>query len=291
MTLHDHGGLAADLPRLLSRRRALGLAGGLAAVLSGCGGDGEPAATEAGIPPAAPPASSPRATPPSGGPGGAPPVSAGSDVVAGAGKIPTETGGPFPGDGSNGPDALTGTGVVRKDIRTSFGAAGGTAAGVPLTVRLTVVELDDGRSTPLEGAAIYVWHCDREGRYSMYEEPVVDENYLRGVQAADADGVVEFTSIFPAAYGGRWPHLHLEVYRDLATATSAGDKLRTTQLALPEDVCTIVFASEGYQASAANMTQLSLATDVAFSDGYALQMAKLTGSVEDGYTASLTVPV
>ena len=37
--------------------------------------------------------------------------------------IPEETAGPYPGDGSNGPDILTQNGVVRSDIRSSFGTS------------------------------------------------------------------------------------------------------------------------------------------------------------------------
>ena len=76
---------------------------------------------------------------------------------------------------------------------------------------------------------------------------VEDENYLRGVQAADAKGYVEFTSIFPAAYDGRWPHMHFEVYQTVADAQNATNKLRTSQLAFPEDVCDKVYATEGYE--------------------------------------------
>ena len=35
----------------------------------------------------------------------------------------------------------------------------------------------------------------------------------------------------------------------------------------------------------------ALDTDGIFSDGYSLQMASVTGSVEEGYTISLNVPV
>ena len=102
----------------------------------------------------------------------------------------------------------------------------------------------------LAGAAVYVWHCDRDGEYSMYSDAVGDENYLRGVQEADEDGVVEFTSIFPACYAGRWPHIHFEVYPSLAEATSAGSKLRTSQIAIPQDVCEEVYGgAEGYEQS------------------------------------------
>lgn len=266
------------MPRLLSRRRMLGFGGaGLAALLAGCGEDSNPIAQAPTPTPSATPAGS------DGRPAGASPSE--------EGEIPEETAGPFPGDGSNGPDALTASGVVRKDIRTSFGDASGTAEGVRLTIRLTIVQLEDGVSTPIEGAAVYLWHCDREGRYSMYSQGATEENYLRGVQVADARGVLEFTSIFPAAYSGRWPHIHFEIYQDLKTATSAGTKLRTTQLALPEDVCTTVYASTGYEASVRNMSSTSLTSDNVFSDGVTLQLAKTTGSVTQGYVASLTVPV
>src|SRR4051794_29149353 len=79
--------------------------------------------------------------------------------------IPEETAGPFPGDGSNGPDVLTQRGVVRRDITKSFGSASGTAEGVPTTLQLTVLAAGTGK--PLTDAAVYVWHCDREGRYSL----------------------------------------------------------------------------------------------------------------------------
>ena len=55
-----------------------------------------------------------------------------------------------------------------------------------------------------------------------------------------------FTSIFPAAYSGRWPHVHFEVYPRLDAATTASGKLRTSQLAFPEDACRQVYATDGY---------------------------------------------
>ena len=118
-----------------------------------------------------------------------------------------------------------------------------------------------------------------------------DENYLRGVQETDAEGRVEFTSIFPACYSGRWPHMHFEVYESLDDATSYSNKLRTSQLALPQEACDDVFATEGYEQSVSNLAQVSLESDGIFSDGYSLQMATVTGSVDDGYTVSLNIPV
>ena len=89
-----------------------------------------------------------------------------------------------------------------------------------------------------------------------------------------------FTSIFPAAYAGRWPHVHFEVYPSLDDATTASGKLRTSQLALPEDASRLVYATDGYEQSVGNLAQTSLQTDMVFSDGYSLQLATVTGDVD-----------
>ena len=124
----------------------------------------------------------------------------------------------------------------------------------------------------------------------MYSAP--DENYLRGVQVPDADGRVTFTSIFPACYSGRWPHIHFEVYPDVDATSSAGNKLATSQLALPQDTCDVVYATAGYEQSVRNLSQVSLERDNVFSDDQAAhQLATMTGSVADGYTAALSLAI
>ena len=50
-------------------------------------------------------------------------------------------------------------------------------------------------------------------------------------------------------YAGRWPHMHFEVYQSLDSATSYQNKLRASQLALPQDVCDDVYATDGYTVS------------------------------------------
>jgi len=257
---HEHDrGLDHDLPRLITRRRAVGVlfGGAGAAVLAACGGSAPSAPTAA------------------------------SD---GGGEIPEETAGPYPGDGSNGPNVLTESGVVRQDITKSFGDASGVAEGVPTTVALTLLDVAGG-GTPLAGAAVYAWHCDAAGRYSLYDQEIAAENYLRGVQESDADGNVTFKTVFPAAYMGRWPHIHFEVYESLAAASSGGQKLRTSQLAIPQDACEAVYATPGYEQSVQNLAQTSLDSDMVFSDGYASQLANVSGNVSDGYALTLNVGV
>jgi len=204
-------------------------------------------------------------------------------------RIPEETEGPYPSDGSNGPDVLSLTGVVRQDIRSSFGGLSGTATGVPLGIDLTIVSAST--CDPLEGYAVYVWHCDALGRYSLYSSGATNQNYLRGVQAADAGGKLSFQSIYPGCYAGRWPHIHFEVYRDLEAATSVSNKIATSQIALPKATNDLVYARDGYTGSASNASRITLASDMVFSDGAQLELATMTGNVTDGITASLTVAV
>ena len=222
-----------------------------------------------------------------------------SDGVLGIGEgdgdgacdaIPEETAGPFPADGSNGPDVLSQAGVVRSDIRSSFAGLSGVADGVPLTVTLQLV---DGRNGcgPAVGLAVYLWQCDREGRYSLYSSGATRQNYLRGVQESDSSGSLSFTTVFPGCYPGRWPHIHFEVYPSLAAASDARNKIATSQLAFPEDACNAAYATQGYEGSVDTLERVSLASDGVFRDGVDRQLATMTGSPSSGFTARLTVGV
>lgn len=209
--------------------------------------------------------------------------------------IPEETEGPYPGDGSNSSNgsvvnALTLSGFVRSDIRSSVGSASGTAAGMPLSLQLRLVNTRASCAN-LAGYAIYVWHCTREGAYSLYDSSLLNQNYLRGVQVTDSNGLVTFTTIFPGCYSGRMPHIHLEVYPSLARATSAANKIKTSQLAFPLATCNEVYATSGYSASVANLARITFASDNVFSDGVSTQLATMSGNTSSGYTAALQVGI
>ena len=205
-------------------------------------------------------------------------------------EVPDETGGPYPADGSNGVNVLDDSGIVRSDIRSSFGSSSTIAQGVPLTIALTVRDAATGAA--LAGRGVYLWHCDWDGAYSLYSPGVENENYLRGVQQTDANGTVTFTSIYPACYTGRWPHIHFEVYDDVANAVASGPIVKTSQIALPAETNALVYATAGYEQSARTSTQVSLTTDNVFGDdGGIHQIATMSGSVDQGYTAALAIGV
>lgn len=281
----DNGGLVEDLARIeqlqqRQRRRLLALlagAGGMVSLgMTGCGGGNSSSnASSSGT---------------STGTG-----STGSTSSGSCSLIPNETEGPYPGDGSNAANgsianALALSGIVRSDIRTSVSPASGTAAGVPLTVTLKLVSTSNSCAA-LDGYAIYIWHCDAQGRYSLYSSGVTAENYLRGVQSTGSDGTVTFTTVFPGCYAGRVPHIHFEIYLNAGMATTYAHKLNTSQLALPLDTCATVYADSRYPSSAANLRNISFSSDGVFADGVTTQLATVTGSVADGYAATLTIGI
>lgn len=269
-------GLLFDLATVVDRRRMFAFAGAGAATLfvAACGGSGSTS-------------SDPSSSTTTAG-------AASSTTISGTAQlteIPDETAGPYPGDGSNGADVLEQSGVVRSDIRSSFGGADAVAEGVAMTLGLTILDMVNSNE-PMQGAAVYVWHCDREGRYSMYSEGVTAENYLRGVQITDAAGKVTFTSIVPGCYSGRWPHIHFEVYPDEASITDSTNAIATSQVALPQAMCEAVYVENGYEASVRNLAQVSLESDNVFGDdGGKLQLATVSGGVADGYHVTLTAAV
>lgn len=286
---HDHG-LLHDLEAmtaLASRRRALRwfTGAGTAVVLAACDGSSSSGTTTATA--TATPTPTPTAT---STPTPTPTATATGSCVA----DPTETNGPYPADGTNTSsgltsNALTASNVVRSDIRPSFiGSSTTVAAGVQLTLTLTVVDVNSSCG-PLAGYAIYLWHCDRNGKYSLYDLP--NESYLRGVGVTDANGQVTFTTIFPGCYAGRWPHIHFEVFSSLATATSGRYATLISQLAMPSAICSTVYSTaSGYSSSLTNLSGVSIARDNVFGDNSAAQIAQQTptmsGSVDAGYTAT-----
>lgn len=214
---------------VIDRRRALALlaGGGAAALLAACTRSSDNPTVSADSDSTSTSTSAAGAT-----------SSSASTGIRTVGRIPEETAGPYPGDGTNGPNI-----------------------------------------------------CDRIGRYSMYSSGVSGENYLRGVQAADAQGVLRFTSVFPGAYDGRWPHIHFHVFDSQSQATNDRNASVTSQIALPESTCEQVYGASGYESSARDLDRSSLNSDMVFRDGVDLQLATVTGSNSAGYTAELTVGV
>lgn len=115
-------------------------------------------------------------------------------------------------------------------------------AGEPLRVGIRVV---DRTCTPIPGAAVEIWHCDVDGDYSSYLDGVTPDDdgetttFLRGTQTTNADGIVEFVTIWPGWYPGRAIHIHSRVHVE-------DDTVLTTQYLFDDDLNTEVMATGPY---------------------------------------------
>ncbi|WP_442945995.1 dioxygenase family protein [Ohtaekwangia sp.] len=190
----------------------------------------------------------------------------------------SETAGPFP---TKSPSDL-----VKSDIRSD-------RTGVAFSIVITI-ENKNNSCSPLEGALVDIWHCDKDGYYSEYggtSMQTVDYtsvHFLRGRQTTDSDGKVAFTSIFPGWYQSRATHIHVHVYN------AAGTSLLVTQIAFPEgsdSAVALVNAStaNGYTKGMSGYTYN--ASDTVFTDSLDTELATVTGSVADGYVLTHTIVV
>ncbi|MFJ3664941.1 intradiol ring-cleavage dioxygenase [Streptomyces sp. NPDC090106] len=260
----------------ITRRRALayggvaaGAAVGLGLTSCSSGGDTEVEAAASG------PAS------PTG------PASASSDICTLNGSV---TEGPYYLDGA----------LFRKNITDG-------KKGVPLTVRLTVLDQTDG-CAPVADAAVEIWHCDAWGYYSGYTTAnpggsapaesedtsgADDKTYLRGYQTTGKDGVVEFTTIYPGWYTPRATHIHVKVHTGgkKADGTYEGGKVNWTgQLFFDDKYGTEVYKTSPYSEHTGDITKL--ADDMVYGGGGAKDgLTTVTGSVSDGFTSTLTVGI
>src|SRR5690606_38274332 len=99
-----------------------------------------------------------------------------------------------------------------------------------------------------------VWQCDAEGLYSGYSNQgfqggvdVRGEAFLRGWQAADADGMTQFRTIYPGAYPIRVTHIHVKAFLNDREALTA-------QIYFPEDVTRAIYrADDTYGTSVPNV--------------------------------------
>ncbi|WCD98018.1 intradiol ring-cleavage dioxygenase [Streptomyces sp. HUAS 31] len=204
---------------------------------------------------------------------------------------------------TEGPYYLDGA-LVRKDITEG-------KSGVPLMLRLTVVDATDG-CTPVKGAAVEIWHCDAWGYYSGYTtanpggsapaesedgSTADDDTYLRGYQIAGANGAVKFETIFPGWYTPRTCHIHLKVHTggQKEDGTYEGGKVNHTgQLFFDDTIAEEIFTLEPYSKHSGSYTTLD--DDMVYDGGGASSGLLTLEAVHKkdpskGYKGFLTVAV
>ena len=187
--------------------------------------------------------------------------------------IPSETEGPFPLDLS------ANTTFFRQDVRED-------RQGVQLNLKMKIIGTND--CLPLSNVRVNIWHCDKEGIYSGYNNNMnpgsTTSTYLRGYQMTDANGEVNFVTIFPGWYSGRVCHIHFRVFVSSVYAA-------VSQLTFDAATKNALYAAHSsIYTKGADPTVI--ASDNIFSDGYTLQVATLTpNSNTGGYDSYLEVAV
>lgn len=182
--------------------------------------------------------------------------------------IPSETAGPFP------LDLTANTEFFRQDVRED-------REGVQLNLRMKIIGVNN--CEPMPNVRVNIWHCDKDGNYSGYQSET-GLTYLRGYQIADANGEVEFVTIFPGWYPGRICHIHFQVY--VSSSYSA-----VSQLTFDLDTRNAIYAAYP-DIYTKGPDPLNYNSDNIFSDGYAYQVATLTeNETTSGYDSYLEVAV
>jgi len=174
----------------------------------------------------------------------------------------------------------------RSDIR-SEPSDNSVKEGIPLTLNLVVASVSDNSCTPIEDAQVDVWHCDAQGQYSGVSAQGSDtsgQKFLRGYQLTDANGVVQFQTIYPGWYSGRAVHLHFTIR---TRGTNSEDYQFTSQFFLDDNLTDQVHALEPYVSK--GQRDIRNANDNIFNGGGDQLLLNLEGDTTNGYTTAFNV--
>src|SRR5438309_2697164 len=177
----------------------------------------------------------------------------------------------------------------RSDIRSDTNglASPNPRPGLPLALQFAVSAYASGVCTPLSGAQVDIWHCDASGIYSDVQGVTAGQNFLRGYQVTDANGLAKFTTIYPGWYSGRAVHIHVKVR--LFDASNNTTTEATTQVFFDDTTTDGVYAAVSpYNTRGARNTRN--ATDNIYANQSVLLLA-LTGDTTSGYSGSISLGV
>ena len=203
-------------------------------------------------------------------------VGVAEDAQAQAGScvlIPAKTEGPYFVDEK----------LNRSDIRTDPGD-GTVRPGIPVNLTMVVVRAD-ASCAPVQGAVVDIWHADAGGKYSdIASEGTSGKRYLRGLQATDANGAANFTTIFPGWYSGRAVHIHFKVRVFSGSSTTFQFN---SQLFFDPATTNGIYATSAY--SSRGTPNVSNASDNIYGSDGAKLLVQLSENASGGYDGTFVV--
>jgi len=175
--------------------------------------------------------------------------------------------------------------INRSDIR-SDPSDGSVKDGLPLQITFRVSQVNDS-CAPLEGAIVDIWHCDALGVYSDASDPsfnTIGKKFLRGYQVTDANGVAQFTTIYPGWYQGRTVHIHFKIRAD----DSAGSTYDfTSQLFFDDSFSDSVYTLEPYASKPGTRSPRNDSDNIFGENGE--QLTLQLAQTADGYAATFDI--
>lgn len=174
----------------------------------------------------------------------------------------------------------------RSDIR-SEPSDNSVKEGVPLTLNIQVSSVGNNSCSPLEGAQVDIWHCDAQGQYSGVSDRGFNtegQKFLRGYQLTDANGGVQFLTIYPGWYSGRAVHIHFTI----RTKSASGEDYQfTSQFFFDDNLTDQVHALAPYTSKGQRDTRNN--TDNIFSGGGEQLLLNLQGDTTNGFAGFMTI--
>lgn len=174
----------------------------------------------------------------------------------------------------------------RSDIRTEP-SDNSTKEGVPFTLKINVFDVASNSCAPIEGAQVDIWHCDAQGMYSGVSDQGFDttgQKFLRGYQLTDANGEVQFLTIYPGWYSGRAVHIHFMI----RTTGADGQSYEFTSQFFFDDALSDQVFTQGPYASKGERDTRN-ASDNIYNNGGDQLLLDITGDNTNGYTAAINI--
>ena len=174
----------------------------------------------------------------------------------------------------------------RSDIR-SDSSDNSVTEGIPLSLTISVASVGSNSCVPIAGAQVDIWHCDAQGHYSGVADPGFDtsgKNFLRGYELTDANGSVQFQTIYPGWYSGRAVHIHFTIRTQGA---GGGDYQFTSQFFFDDALTDQVHAVEPYASQGQRDTRNP--TDNIFNGGGDQLLLNLQGDTTRGFTGAMSI--